>query len=439
MKTDILVVGGGPAGILAGMSAKMTNPKLDVTLIKKEKGVTIKCSEPYVIGDVLKLKNIVFSDKMISEAGIKLIIDEATKVDTKKKVVFTKKRKINYKKLILATGANPFVPPIPGTNLKNVFTLRTSDDVKKIYNQIKKAKNIVIVGGGAIGIELASLLSKKKNVTIIEILPHLVYGAYDEEFSKIVEKTLKKSGIKILKNEGVKEIKGNKKVEFLVTTKSKKIKTDMVLFSTGVRSETKLARDTGIRVGKFGIWIKNTMETSIKDVYACGDCAQAIDFITKKPTSSQLATTAVFQGKVAGANAAGMKNKYDGVVNPAVSAFCGIAIGRVGFTEKQAKENGFKIVTGNSESSTKYPYHPGAKKIKIKLVFDKKTRRILGAQIFGGSEGVSQRINLLSLAIYNRMKIENLMELNYCAHPELTPLPFAEPIVMAAEDAMKKL
>jgi len=439
MKTDVLIVGGGPAGILAGMSAKMANPKLNVTLIKKERGVTIKCSEPYVLGGILKLKDIIFPDKMITDRGINLLIDEAVKVDTSKKIVITKKKKIVYKKLIFATGANPFVPPIPGKDLKNVFTLRTSEDVKKIQTSMNVSKNIVIIGGGAIGIELASLLVRnKKNVTIIEILPHLVYGAYDEEFSKTVENTLKGCGVKVLTGESVKEIRGKGKAEVIITNSSKRIRADIVLFTTGVRSETKLAKEAGIKIGKFGIWTKDTMETSIKDIYTCGDCAQAIHFITRKPTPSQLATTAVFQGKIAGTNSAGMKNQFRGVVNPAVSTFCEVAIGRAGLTEKQAKEEKFKVVVGEAESFNKYPYHPGAKKLRIKLTFDRKTKRILGAQIFGGQEGVSQRINLLSLAIYNRMKIEDIIKLKYCAHPELTPLPFAEPVVMAAEDALRK-
>lgn len=441
MKTDILIIGGGPAGIIAGIAAKETNPKLSIALIKKDKGITVRCSEPYVLGGMVKLKDIIVADQMIIGAGINLIIDEAIKINPKEKIVKTRKNKqIRYKKLILATGATPFVPPISGVNLKNVFTLRNAKDVKEIQKSLKKAKNIVIIGGGAIGITLASVLkNKKRNISIIELSPNLVFSAYDKEVSKKVETVLKQSGIKILTNEQVKEIIGDKSVKAVITASNKKIPADLVLFAVGVRSETELAKKAGIKIGKFGIYCKKNQETSIRDIYAIGDCVQATDLITNKPTPSQLATTAVFQGKVAGINAAGGKAEYPGVVNPAVSLFKGVAVGRVGLTEKQAKANNFKILTGNAKSFNRYTCHPGAKPLEIKLVFDQKTKRIFGAQIFGGEEGVSQRINLLSLAIQKELTAVDLAKLNYCAHPELTPLPFAEPIVMAAEDALRKV
>jgi len=437
-KTDVLIIGGGPAGIVAGLTIKKIKPKLKVTLVKKEKGVTILCSEPYALAGIVNPKDIVFSDKkMITSAGIDLVIDEAKKIEIKKNIVVTKKNKIKFKKLVLATGARPFVPPIPGKEMKNIFTLRTIKDVKNIRQSLKKAKNIIIVGGGAIGIEVASLLNnKKRKITIIELLPHLVSGAYDEDFSQDVENVLSDAGIKILTNESVKGFLGENKVKYVLTSKKRKIPADIVLLSIGVRSNIDLAKSSGIKIGKFGIWVNKYQQTSVKNIYAIGDCAQAIDFITGKPTPSQLATTAVFQAKVAAMNIIGKKVKYDGVVNPAVSAFECLAIGRVGLTEKQAKENGFKIIVGRAESYNRYACHPNTCLVKIKLIFEKKTKRILGGQIISGEHGVAQRINLLSLAIKKKMTAGNLANLNYCAHPELTPLPFAEPIVMASESVL---
>ena len=437
-KTDVLIIGGGPGGIVAGLTIKKLKPSLKVTLIKKEQGVTVLCSEPYALSGVVEPKKIVFPDKkMIIDAGIKLIVDEAKKIDLKNKFVQTKKEKIEFKKLILATGATPFVPPIPGRDLENIFTLRTIKDVKKIRQGLKKAKNIVIVGGGAIGIEVASLLNEKgKNVTIIELLPHLISGAYDKEFSQEAEDALKQCGVKILTNYRVEKFSGKEKVKYVVANKNKKIPADLVLLSIGVRSNIDLAKNAGIKIGKFGIGVDKYQETNVKNVYAIGDCAQAIDFITKKPTPSQLATTAVFQAKIAGANIAGKKISYSGVVNASVSAFECLAIGRVGLTEKQARTTGFKISIGWANSYNRYACHPGACPIKVKLIFEEKTKKILGGQIISGEQGVSQRINLLSLAIKKRMTALDLANLNYCANPGLTPLPFAEPIVMAAESVL---
>ncbi|MCK5149621.1 FAD-dependent oxidoreductase [Candidatus Pacearchaeota archaeon] len=429
IKTDILIIGGGPAGILAGMVAKQINPKLKITLIKKEKGIDIRCSEPYVICGLVKLKNMIHSDEMISNA-INLIIDEATKISPSEKIVYTKTKQIKYKKLIIATGALPFVPEI-FKEVKNVFTLRTSQDVKKIQDKLNTSKNVVVIGGGAIGIELASFIKNKK-ITLIELSSHLVSGLYDKEFSKKVEDILKEQKIKLLLNTKI------KKIDDKIILSKEKIKFDLILLCAGVRSDTKLAEQAGIKIGKFGIFTKKNQETNVKDIYACGDCAQAISFIDNKPTPSQIAPVAVIQGKVAGVNAAGGKAEYSGVTNSSVSHFFEQSIGRVGFTEKQAIEKKFKVIMGKSKSFTKYANQPNAKPVEIKLVFDKKTKRILGAQIFGGNEGLAQRINLLSLAIKHKMTFEDLAKLDYCAHPELTPFPFAEGIVMAAENLFPK-
>ena len=439
IKTDVLVIGGGPAGIIAGQTVRRINPNLKIMIVKKEKGSIIRCSEPYVVSKKVKLKEIIADDKsMITEAGINFLIDEAIKVNPKEKVVITKnEKKISYKKLILATGAYPFVPPIENVDFKNVFTLRGEDDVKNIQKFSKTAKSALVVGGGAIGLEIAAAF-KERNIktTIVEFMPHLIAGAYDEDFSLEMEKVMVNKGVKLFLGESVKSFLGrNGKAETAITSSGKKIKVDLAVVACGVRSETKLAKEAGLKIGKFGIEVNDKMETSEKDIYAIGDCAQAIFFLNQKPAPSQLATTAVIQGKIAGKNAAGKKSLYEGTNNAAVSAVFGVACGRVGFTEAMAEKEGIEFLVGRAESFNKYECQPDKKRLSVKLIFNKEDERIIGAQIFGGEEGVSQRINLLSLAIQNGLTRRDLAEFDYCAHPELTPLPFAEPIVIAAEMA----
>jgi len=404
MKTDILIVGGGPAGLLAGHSAKNVNKNLKILLVKNEKDIIIRCSEPYVIGGEVRLQKIIHSDEeMLKSKGIDVLVDEVTKIDYAGKTAYTKsKNKILFEKLILATGAEPFIPPIPGADLKGVFTLRNTEDTKNIKRISGVKKRAVIIGGGAIGIEVASLLRKKGlQVGIAEINPHLMPEAYDEEFGQKIEGILKKNGIKLLLGKKITAITGGNEATGILFG-NKKLQTDFVILAAGVRSNTRLAKDCGCRIGKFGIEINEQCQTSLKNVYACGDCTQSLGFITNKPTPSQLATTAVLEGKVAGLTAAGKKARYPQVINPSVTVFFDCASGRVGLTERQAEEEGIKVVTGYGKAMNKYPSQKQAEFIENKLIFRKNSGTLIGAQIFGGKEGIDERIDLLALVIHKK-------------------------------------
>ncbi len=441
MKTDILIVGGGPAGILAGQTAKKVDPELRITMVKDEPDIIIRCSEPYVINGEVKLRDIIHSDdEMIGSKGIIVLIDRITGIDYEKKTAMTRnKREISFNKVILATGAKPFIPNILGKELKNVFTLRNTKDTRNLKIISDKAKNAVIIGGGAIGIAVGSLLRKKGlNASIIDVSPHLLAGAYDAEFSQRIEFLLKKKGIKIFTRKRVNAIKGEGEVEE-VLIENKKIPADFVVISAGVRANTELAEKIGCKIGRFGIEIDKYCRTSLKDVYACGDCTQSLSFITKKPVPSQLATTAVLEGKIAGANATGKREEFPRIINPSVTVLFDSAIGRTGLTEKQARDEGIEIIPGYGKSMNKYPSQREAEFIENKLIFEKEGKKLIGAQIFGGKEGIDERIDLLSLAIHQRVRIGDLCHFSHCAHPELSPPPFSEPIVMAAEDALNKI
>ena len=320
-------------------------------------------------------------------------------------------------------------------NAKNVFTLRDAGDVKKISKAAKKARKVVIIGGGAIGIEVASLLREKgKSVAILEVASQLMPGAYDIGLANKVKEILEKKGIKVKLGIQVKEIKKK-----MVVTSRGNIGFDLVICSCGVRANVELAQKLDCRLGKFGILVNQFCQTSQKGIWAIGDCAQAKSFITKKPIPSQLATTAVLMGKIAGMNIAGKKEKLEGVLNPAVSCFFDYAVGRVGLTEKEAKNEKISVKVASAQSTNQYPSQMSAKPLEIKLVFNQKNSRLIGAQVFGGKKDVGMRINLLSLAISQRLTAEKLSKLNYCAHPEETPLPFAEPMIMAAEQVVDVL
>jgi NADH oxidase (H2O2-forming) len=211
----------------------------------------------------------------------------------------------------------------------------------------------------------------------------------------------------------------------------------LVLVATGVRANTELAKNAGITLGETrSIKVNMKMETNIKDVYAAGDCVECVNLITGRPTMSQLGTTAVRQAKVAGTNAAGGYAIFPGVLSSSVTRLFDVEIGATGLTEFMANRNGIKTVKGSIKSKTKADYFPGAKPIMVKIVVEKETQRIIGAQIIGGEE-VGQRVNALSFAIQKQMSVRELAKADTCYAPPVAET--WEPMVLAAEMALRKL
>ncbi len=427
----IVIIGCGAAGIVASHVIKKINPDADVTIIGREKSIFIRCSAPYALAGIDSLGKCEKPAAMVTGTGARLVHDEAVAVDVKSSAVKTKSKSFDYDSLIFATGARPFLLPIGGIGLKNVFTLRTADDAKKMSKALKGSHDVVIIGGGMIGVETASLLSDRFRVTIVEMLPSLFPLSYDKEYSKQVEYLLSKNGVKVLLGKPVAKLTGDKKVN-AVHVARRKIKADVVLVAAGIRAETDLAKRSGIKTGKFGIETDKHMKTNIKGVYAVGDCAQTFSMLTGKPVQSGLVTTAVVQAKVAGMNVTGMDATFDGVLNSSVTQIFDRSLGRVGLTEEQARLEKIKYKVGTSETLDKYDTQPGAKPLKTKLIFDH-GGMVIGAQVIGSGHIVSGIINMISFAIQRKSTVKGLLKLKYAAHPELTPLPFADPVVLACE------
>ena len=433
MVMKVLIIGAGPAAIVTGEIIKSKKPDAEVKLFTKEKNIFVRCTAPYVIAGIDPLEKCITPDDFVTSKGIELIKEEVTEVHPDENKIVTKfGNEFSYDFLVFATGARPFVPPIDGSTLKNVFVLRTAEDAKKIKEAVENAQKIVIVGGGMIGVELASLLSRKKDVTIVEMLPHVMYTAYDEEFCLEAESLLKQNGVKLLLGKKVEKIIGSEKVE-AVQVDGENIPADVVILSVGIRANKELAEKAGIPTGKFGIKTNEKMQTSISNIYAVGDCAEAFSAIDKKPVPSGLVTTAIMQAKVAALNILGEEAQFVGVTNASVTKLFDYSFGRVGFTFEQAKKNGLTVKVGKFEGLNKYDMQPDTKPLKLKLLFDQDDR-IIGGQVFSSGNIVSALIDFISYAITKRTKRTELMNFVYSAHPELTPLPFVNPIITACEN-----
>jgi NADH oxidase (H2O2-forming) len=272
--------------------------------------------------------------------------------------------------------------------------------------------------------------------TVVELIPQILPAMLDQDMAKLVQEMLEQKGINIIVGRGVEEFLGTDKVT-AISVAGEQISADLFIGAFGVRANVELAKKAGIATGETrAIKVNARMETSVPGVYAIGDCAESINLVTGRPALTQLGTVAVRHGKVAGINAAGGYALFPGVLGSAVTKFFDTEIGVTGLTEFFAKRAGIETVTGAISSKTKADYYPGALPIRVKLVVEKESQRIIGGQIIGGEE-VTQRINALSFAIQKHMTIRELAKADTCYAPPLSET--WEPMVLAAETALRKL
>lgn len=447
MARRIIVVGANAAGVEAASAARKKDRTAEITLLTLEKNAGYsRCGLPFVIGGVIPS----FRDLIVYPPAyfqmLKLNLRTETRVaaiNTKEKTVsITSKdgaaETLQYDSLVIATGADAFMPPIKGREKQGIFSLRTLEDGERIDATVKAgAKSAVIMGAGLIGLETGvALIERGLKVTIVEMLPQILPQMVDADMAKQVQEHLEARGMCILTGKTVEEFVGDEKVTAIIAG-GERLEADLFISAFGVRANTKLAVDAGISTGETrAIKTNARMETDVKDVYAVGDCAESPSILTHKPMCAQLGTIAVRQGKVAGANAAGDYAQFTGVLVSAVTRLFEIEAGATGLTEAAAARNRMEVVTGAISSKTKADYYPNAKPIKVKLVVEKESQRIVGAQIIGGEE-VTQRINALSFAIQKQMTVRELAKADTAYAPPLCET--WEPMVLAAEMVLMKL
>ena len=447
MPKRIVIIGAHAAGVDAASAARKTDRQAEITMITEEKHAGYsRCGLPFVIGGHIPSFNdlIVFSPAFFQMMKISLKTEtKATAVNTQNKTVDTtdkdgKTETLQYDSLIIATGATSFTPPIKGREKQGVSSLRTLEDGEKIDQAIKKgAKTAVVMGAGLIGLETAVALHERGlKVTVVEMLPQVLPLPLDVEMAKMLQDLLEQKGITVLTGKTVEEFLGTDRVTGIIAG-GEQINADLFMSAFGVRSNTQLAVNAGIALGETkAIRTNARMETNVKDVYAIGDCAETFGIATQRPVLPQLGTVAVRTGKVAGTNAAGGYSLFTGALGSAVSRLFDTDCGWTGLTEAAAKKASIEVVTGTITSKTKADYYPGALPIKVKLVVEKESQRIIGAQIVGGEE-VTQRINAISLAIQRGMTARDLSKADTAYAPPVCET--WEPMVLAAEMVLMKL
>ena len=342
---------------------------------------------------------------------------------------------MGYDKLVLATGGNPFVPPMNGVDLPGVFQIRNIADGIKVQEWAKNSKSAIVTGAGLIGIEIAYALKELDiDVTLTEMLPQIVPRSLDKDMADIITGYLEMEGINVVLGEPITDLKGDGKIETACFGDGTCISADMVILATGVRPELDLAKMAGCDVGRWAIIVDEKMETSVPDIYAVGDCVESKDLILGSNTISHLGTTAVRQSKTAARSITGKKSKFNPVLNSMVSKVGKLEFGAVGYTTSFAQQNNIKPVVEKVEALTRARYYPNAKPMDIKIICDS-DGKIIGCQIIA-EERVAERIDTMTLAITEGLTCFDLSNMEFAYAPPVSMV--TDPLVLAVEEVSKK-
>ncbi|MBU0580976.1 MAG: FAD-dependent oxidoreductase [Candidatus Margulisbacteria bacterium] len=440
---DVIIIGGSAAGVAAGITARRHYPDRSILIIREQEKVSIPCGIPYIFGTVGSPENNLIPDGVLEKNNIDFVVQSVESIDKKDKKVKTNNNAYNYNKLILATGSIPITPPIHGIDLKNVFTIKKEIPyLTNLMHELENVKDLIIVGGGFIGVEFADESKKNRNinVSIIELLPKCCLSTvYDDDACKEAEKILKGKGINIFANEKVVNIIGDKTVTAVKLESGKEIKADMVILGVGSKPNTILAKACDLEISKTtgGIKVDSRQQTSDVNIFACGDCAKKISFYNGKPSHLMLASIATTEARIAGANLFKMVRENNGVIGAFSTVIGETAFAAAGITENMAKEYGYEVVTGVAEGPNRHPGGmPGMANLKVKLVFNKENMVILGGQIIGAKSG-GELINVVGACIQSKMTADQIALFQTATHPALTASPIAYQLVNAAEMAIK--
>jgi NADPH-dependent 2,4-dienoyl-CoA reductase/sulfur reductase-like enzyme len=442
----VLIIGGSAAGLVTAQVGKSYYPDKEFLVMRSDDRALIPCAIPYMFGPIDGTENNILPDKIATGAGARVLIDTATLIDRENKVCRTEGgNEIHYEKLVFATGSTPRVPKwLKGAELKQVFTVpKAKTYLDEMLTCLKGSQRIVVVGAGFIGVELADQLGRLgKDVTLVELLPHVLGLAFDEPIAVEAARLLTTAGVSIKTGTGVKELCGNGRVDVVLLDNGETVPADAVILAMGYQPNCQLARESGLEINRLGsVVVDEYMRTSDPDIFAVGDCAQKRDFVTKKPNAVMLASTACAEARVAAMNLYNLcaLKTFGGTLAIYSTALDGTGFGTAGVTERTAEAEGFEVVTG---SFTGVDRHPGtlaeAHQQTVRLVVSRGSGLILGGGVIGGTSA-GELTNVLGLAIQNRMTVSSLLTAQIGTQPCLTASPAAYPLIKAAEAAARKL
>lgn len=439
----VLVLGGVAAGTKVAAKLMREDRSCEVTVLTKGRDISYAgCGLPYYVGGVIQEKSELIvntPEKFAALTGAMVRTEtEAVAVHPDKHVVEAKDLKTGevteygYDKLVIATGASPFVPPIQGLDLKNVFVMRTPDDAIGLREAVEagEIKRAVVAGGGFIGLEVAeNLAAKGVKTTVIDFAPHVLPNFLDPELSEYVENKMAEEGIMPMTGVSLEGVEGDGKVEKVLTSK-RGMKADTLVLAIGIRPNTAFLEGSGIEMFKGTILTDQYLRTNVPDVYAAGDCAMVTNRQTGKAAWSPMGSTANIAGRILAKDIAGKEIAYPGVLGTGVAKLPGgLNTGRTGLTETAAKAEGYDVETVITVVDDKAHYYPGAGIFIVKLTADKATRKLLGVQVLG-TGAVDKVTDIGVTAISLGATVDQLAAMDFAYAPPFSTAihPFAHSV-----------
>jgi NADPH-dependent 2,4-dienoyl-CoA reductase/sulfur reductase-like enzyme len=391
-------------------------------------------------------ESLVVPDAMLKDAGVTVIRDRVTGIDSEKKnVTLAGGQVLSFDKLLLANGADPVLPPLPGRDLRGIFTLRSTPDAEAMlkFMQERKPRNLTVIGAGFIGLEVGSLLKQAQpdlQVTVVEFLHHPLPVMLDADMAAKVASYLTEQGMDLRTGVRVTGISGKDGYASGVELDSGDVTAaDMVIMSVGAKSNFDLARQAGLAIGEFGIKVNEYMETSHPDIFAAGDNVENKCLVTGQSMPGQLRGTAVCQGRLVAKRLKGAAIPFPGVLNNSCVKLFDLCAASVGLTEENAKKQGIKTACFTVDSRSKHGMIKGMKPWTLKVVFNTENRKVIGSQIVSMSEAMAKEIDVMNMAIKMGAVPEDLLTINCAGHPDLSSEPSLEPISIAGLQASGKI
>lgn len=438
----LVVIGGVAAGTKAAARARRVDPDLEITVYQEEPEPSIsECGLPYLLSGVVEGRErlIARTPEQFAEKGIEVrVLHRVESIDAEARRLTVRDLTSgetfgdSYDRLIVATGARATLPPIPGADLDGVFTLRFLTDADRILGYISNqfSNRAVVVGGGYIGLEVVeNLVERGMEATLIEARDRLS-PTYDPEISQKIEDHLREKGVRVLTNEKVEKFAGDERLRSVKFGRGE-LEAELAIVGAGIAPNVELARESGVELGSTGaIRVDENMKTNVSGIWAAGDCVESVNLVSGEPAWAPLGDTANQMGRVAGTNAATGEDtlRFPGVLGTGIFKVFDLGVAKTGLSESEAQPANFEVVCATVESVSGAGYYPGIEPVLLKLVADKETGRLIGAQAVGA--GVDKLIDVCATAIWGRLTCADLVDVDLAYAPPFGPV--LSPVIQAA-------